>query len=154
MSKAYVDEDGVYLFSFDGDIAGPPGSTEVPTAPSDARQVWDFVAEEWGAIPPETPAVSPPKIVSCALRVTIADDEVSAIGGPFNIMTIMRLDVGTFWVFCLDEVTGDQPELVPNNGIHVAISEWSGTDFFIECRDHAGGPLIDPVSFGFILYQF
>lgn len=103
---------------------------------------------------PPPPILTPPKMVSCALRVAVTDGEVSAIGGSFNVMTMIRVDVGTFWVFCLDEITGDEPELVPNNGIHIAITEWSGSEFFIECRDHAGGSLIDPASFGFTLYQF
>ena len=57
MTKCYVDANGVFLFSFDGDVDGPEGSTEVPTAPADARQVWDFVAEEWGPAPAPEPVI-------------------------------------------------------------------------------------------------
>lgn len=41
MTKAFVDQQGVYLFSFDGEVAAPPGAIEVPTAPDHAQQIWD-----------------------------------------------------------------------------------------------------------------
>lgn len=116
----------------------------------------DLTPEEIAAQgePPVIPAATPPAMKACALRVVTSGEEISEIAGSFNIMTIMRVDVGTYWVFSLNEIDGSQPELVPNNGIHAAITEWSSSDFFIECKDHAGGTLIDPVSFGFSLYQF
>lgn len=52
MTNAFVNEQGIYLFSFDGEVTSPPGATEVPTAPEHAQQIWDFVAQEWGPIPP------------------------------------------------------------------------------------------------------
>lgn len=48
MTKYFVDDAGCYLGAFDG--AEPPaGSVEVPSAPSDARQLWAGGA--WGAVP-------------------------------------------------------------------------------------------------------
>ncbi|UNK36579.1 hypothetical protein MNR02_08630 [Shinella sp. H4-D48] len=46
----YVDSQGSYLGAWD---ANPPANAiAVPTPPNDARQVWDFVGQEWGALPP------------------------------------------------------------------------------------------------------
>lgn len=47
--KFYVDAEGNYVGAFEG-IDPPEGSVEVPSAPADARQVWD--GEEWGPVPP------------------------------------------------------------------------------------------------------
>ncbi|TIP46136.1 MAG: hypothetical protein E5X77_17615 [Mesorhizobium sp.] len=47
MTKYFVDENGGYIGGYDG--AEPPaGATEVPTAPDDARQVWQDGA--WSAV--------------------------------------------------------------------------------------------------------
>ena len=53
MTKYYVYANGNYYGAFDG--TEPEVSViEVPTAPEDARQVWNFETEEWGPIPPLT----------------------------------------------------------------------------------------------------
>ena len=44
--KYYVDEEGVYLGGFDG--SEPEGGIEVPSAPADARQIWN--GESWDAL--------------------------------------------------------------------------------------------------------
>lgn len=105
-------------------------------------------------VPPPSPVGEPPQIKACALRVNVTDDEVSGLSGCYNILAISKVDFGTFWCMLVNPVDGPQPELVPNNGIHIGITAWSSTDFFIECREHAGAALIDPASFGFTLYQF
>lgn len=56
MTKAFVDANGVYLMSFDGDdVEAPEGAIEVPTAPYDARQVWNSTSGEWRAAPEQIP---------------------------------------------------------------------------------------------------
>lgn len=47
MIQYYVDEDGFYLGAFDG--ITPDDSFEVPEAPEDSSQIWDFDLEEWSA---------------------------------------------------------------------------------------------------------
>lgn len=51
MTKAFVTESGVYLFSFDGDVECPEGAQAVPSAPEDARQIWDFTSLTWKSTP-------------------------------------------------------------------------------------------------------
>ena len=53
MTKYYVTEAGAYIGGYDG-VEPPIGAIEVPVAPEDARQVWDFSAQAWGPIPPLT----------------------------------------------------------------------------------------------------
>ena len=154
MTRAYVDEYGTYLFSFDGNIPGPPGAIEVPTAPDDARQVWDFVAEEWGPIPPDPPSDQEPARIACALRVPVADDEVQAVGGSYRIAAMLYMDVGTFLAIFTQNLGGAIPFLVPNSGVSIEIADWGGDYALLEVRDHAGGSLITPQSFGFSLYEF
>lgn len=48
MTKFYVDAAGVYLGAFSGSEP-PAGAIEVPTAPEDARQIWNGTA--WSAVP-------------------------------------------------------------------------------------------------------
>lgn len=47
-TKFYVAGNGAWLGGFDG-AAPPAGANEVPTAPADARQVWQFPG--WSAVP-------------------------------------------------------------------------------------------------------
>lgn len=42
MTNDYVDQNGKYLFSFDGDVEAPAGAAEVAEPPSDAIQIWSF----------------------------------------------------------------------------------------------------------------
>ena len=39
--KYYCDVDGKYLGGWDDEVPGPGGSTEVPTAPGNSKQVWN-----------------------------------------------------------------------------------------------------------------
>jgi len=60
-TKHYVDNEGRYLGAFVSTTRGevtfepdvPQGAIEVPTAPDDARQLWDFNAEDWDGAPAE-----------------------------------------------------------------------------------------------------
>jgi hypothetical protein len=47
-TKFFVSVGGTYIGGFDG-VVPPEGAIEVPTAPADARQVWD--GEKWGEVP-------------------------------------------------------------------------------------------------------
>ncbi|WP_156941371.1 hypothetical protein [Mesorhizobium sp. LNJC405B00] len=62
MTQYFVDGTGAYLGGFDG--AEPPeGALEVPSAPDDARQVWD--GSQWGPVvlaPADFPSLSPRQI--------------------------------------------------------------------------------------------
>lgn len=50
MTKFFVKENGSYIGGFDG--AEPPsGAIEISDAPDDARQIWDFASQTWGAKP-------------------------------------------------------------------------------------------------------
>lgn len=46
MTKFYAREDGTYIGGFDG-VEPPAGAIEVPSAPADARQMYDFAASVW-----------------------------------------------------------------------------------------------------------
>lgn len=63
-AKFFVDGSGAYIGAFDG--AEPPAnSVEVPTAPADARQVWDGSA--WGSVP----AMVPQKVTMRQARLAL-----------------------------------------------------------------------------------
>lgn len=51
----YVDNSGAYLGAWDQ--GGPESGINVPVAPLDARQVWDFDTEVWGDIPVAIPTI-------------------------------------------------------------------------------------------------
>lgn len=67
ITRYFVTGNGTYIGGYEG--AEPPtGAIEVPTAPQDARQIWDGVA--WGPIPP-TPILSvTPRQFRLALNAT------------------------------------------------------------------------------------
>lgn len=52
-TKYYVSANGIYIGGYAG-VEPPDAAIEVPTAPDDARQVWDFDTSSWGEIPPLT----------------------------------------------------------------------------------------------------
>lgn len=153
MTKAFVSPDGVYLLSFDGDVEGPEGAIEVPSAPDNALQVWDFVTQEWGPVPDPEPVQTEPVRVACALRVPVVDGEVQQIGGPYRVIGLSLLDVGTFLAIFSQNLGPAEPFVIPNNGVSISIAEWGEDYAIIEIREHADGPLITPASFGFSLYQ-
>lgn len=153
MTKAYVDPGGVYLLSFDGEVDRPEGAIEVPIAPDDSRQMWDFVAQEWGAVPAPEPVEVEPVRVACALKVPVVDGEVQQIGGPFRVIGMILLDVGRFLAIFSQNLGPVQPFVIPNNGVSIEITEWGEDYAVIEVREHADGLLITPASFGFSLYQ-
>lgn len=145
MTKAYVDGDGVYLFSFDGEVDGPPGSIEVPTAPEDARQIWDFVNEEWGPVPdPEPPAPTP--FLYAIAHMTVENGVISSITPSARIGGAFYIDTGLYWVF----FSNPQPdtEYIPlcyNHSHGVTVSE-RYEDFFVVTAELDGLPS-DPPSF-------
>jgi hypothetical protein len=65
---------------------------------------------------------------------------------------LFLMDTGTFLAIFSQDL-GAEPFVIPNNGICVEVSEWGGEYAMIEVRDHAGGSLITPASFGFSLFQ-
>ena len=48
-----VTADGTYIGAFSGDVGGLPAGIEVPTAPQDARQIWQFPG--WSPVPVTVP---------------------------------------------------------------------------------------------------
>lgn len=128
-------------------ISTPDGDIELTGADEEA-----FLASIPGADPPLPNEVEPRRI-ACALRVPVIYDEVQEIGGAYRITAMMLLDVGTFLAIFSQSLGADAPFVIPNNGIHVSITEWGEEYAMIEVRDHAGGSLITPASFGFSLYS-
>ena len=47
----YVNRSGEYIGAFTGEHLPPEGGTAVPTAPSDARQTWNFEDSKWNPLP-------------------------------------------------------------------------------------------------------
>lgn len=150
------------------DIRSAMHSVVTTTAPSfftgggvmrwdDAWEILDqeaYDAAYDAANPPATVIETPPKLLACALRIPIVDGEVQTIGGAYRIPALMLMDAGTFLAVFTENLGEAEPFIIPNNGIHVSVSEWGGDYAMIEVRDHAGGSLITPASFGFSLYSF
>lgn len=111
-----------------------------------------FIAPDPAPYDPPSPVEIEPVLVACALRVPIVADEVQQIGGAYRVMAIMLMDAGTFLALFSEDL-GAEPYVIANNGVSVEISEWGGDYALLEVRDHAGGSLITPASFGFSLYQ-
>jgi hypothetical protein len=76
-TKFFVDLAGTYIGAFDG-VTPPAGAIEVPTAPVDARQVWN--GEEWGPVP------------------VLVPDRVSANQFGKQLVALDLLDQVTAWV--------------------------------------------------------
>jgi hypothetical protein len=92
------------------------------------------------------PFSRPPSIVAAAFNVQIADGDVAAVGGSYNIVGVMYLDVGTYMVLLIEP----QPDtnyyaVITGDAASMSVSE-SATDYFmIETKDSAGNP-VDPSS--------
>lgn len=144
MTKAYVTAEGVYLMSFDGDVPPPTvDAIEVPTAPSDARQIWDFVAEEWGAVPPPTPAPTVPRIYAVAI-LTVDAPEINGIGVNSRFSAAIYVDVGLYYVF-FAETQPDMEYLAKgyDDVARVSVIEKTTDYIVVQALDAAGDP-VDP----------
>jgi len=78
MTQYYVDAAGKYLGGFDGAEAlklVPPGATEVPGAPEDARQIWD--GAKWGPVPAPPPKSAAPLTADELAEILIAKGAIS-----------------------------------------------------------------------------
>lgn len=82
--SVYVNDQGQYLGQYIG-TEPPAGAVEVPTAPEDARQVWDFSAQAWGPVP----ATVPERVTRAQAKIQLyraglleqVETEVQAAGG-------------------------------------------------------------------------
>ncbi|MEN3145680.1 hypothetical protein ABCW43_00035 [Neorhizobium sp. IRAMC:178] len=147
----YVNDDGVHQGGWDGSTP-PPGLHAVPSAPDDARQIWDFDTETWSIL--EVPALDvPPVQIACVLHAITDGGDVTGFGGSFRIAAMWMPDVGTVIVIFTQHLGEAEPFAVSNNGVSISVAEWGGDFATIEIRDHAGGSLITPAHFGFSLYN-
>lgn len=113
-------------------------------------------AEFLASFPPEEepePIDREPIRVACALRVTVDGEDVTSLAGTFRIAAMLYLDVGTFLAVFSRNLGEAAPFVTPNNGVSISISEWYSDSAIIEIREHADGPLVTPVSFGFSFYN-
>lgn len=92
--------------------------------------------------------------IACALQTVVENDVVVAVGGSFRVAAMMFLDVGTFLAVFTQHLGDALPFAIPNNGVSISIADWGGDYAVLEVRDHAGGTLITPPSFGFNLFNF
>ncbi|MGE8105144.1 hypothetical protein ACQKP1_15805 [Allorhizobium sp. NPDC080224] len=123
-----------------------------------AQEIADELGDnlQFEPAPPEPEDPGPVEVepvrVACALRIPIIDGEVQQIGGAFRVMAMVLMNEGTFLAIFSQDL-GAEPYVIPNNGVCVDITDWGGDYAMLEVRDHAGGSLITPASFGFSLYQ-
>ena len=141
--KYYATEGGVYLGGWD---ANPPiDSIEVPTAPADARQVWNFTTQVWGDIPEPEPVEAIPQIYAIA-HMTIEEGAISSITPSARIGGAFHIDVGVYWVFFASpQPDADYIPLCYNHSHDVTVSE-RYEDFFVVTAELDGLPS-DPPSF-------
>ena len=95
-----------------------------------------------------------PQRTACALSVVVQNEEVTAVAGSFHVAGMIFLSEGTFLAVFSHNLGMIAPFVVPNNGVSVSLAEWGADYAVIEIRDHAGGTLVTPASFGFSLYNF
>jgi hypothetical protein len=123
--------------------------TTVPLTPEEIAEA-EAAAAAWEDS--QSPVEAEPVRVACALRVPVVDGAVQQLGGAYRVAGLFLVGTGSFMAVFTQDL-GDEPYLVPNNGISIEITEWGGDYAMLEVRDHAGGTLITPASFGFSLYQ-
>lgn len=84
--KYFVDEQGRYLGGWDGNP--PEVAIEVPCAPSDARQIWQF--PDWSDVPATTPLSITRRQARLALlhagKLAAVEAAIAAIADPVQQM--------------------------------------------------------------------
>lgn len=75
-TKYYIDEQGTYLGGWN---ANPPANAiEVPFAPDDARQVWQFPG--WSPIPsPESPEPTTAQLRSALCGIGLSAEQIEGL---------------------------------------------------------------------------
>ena len=76
-NKFWRSPSGAWLLS--SPTAPTEDAIECPTAPLDARQVWDGVAGDWGPVPPSYPDLTPRQFWLAALSAGITEAQVDAV---------------------------------------------------------------------------
>lgn len=147
-------------YEADGSVTAGPIEGHTWNGITPSSRFWTEI-QAWAAggniispyvVPEPAPVGVDPVRVACALHIPITDGEVQQIGCAYRVMAMVLMGEGAFLAIFSEDL-GAEPYVIPNNGISVAIAEWGGDYAMIEVRDHAGGSLITPTSFGFSLYQ-
>lgn len=114
------------------------------TGPQNAALDAVIAAHDPEAAPVEEPAALPPRVVAAAFGVQVADGDVAAIAGPFNVVGAFYEGVGVYTFVYNAEVSADCFVTFSDPRLSAVVQE---TGFCTaEARD-SGGTLIDIARF-------
>lgn len=100
------------------------------------------------------PGLLPPRMVAAAFNLAIADGDVTQIGGAFNLIAVLYLDVGQYMLLFLEPEQDTDYFAQPIGGAPCMTVSEKGADYLIvEARDAPGGNYIDPETFNIQVYR-
>lgn len=104
-------------------------------------------------IPPD-PGSASPVMVAAAFNIVVADGDVQSIGGAFNLIAALYLDVGQYMLLFLEaEDDTNYVAQVLDGDLSIKVVE-KGLDYMlIEAKDSVGS-YADPAQFGIQVYRF
>lgn len=156
--RFFVNPQGAFLGSYDGPDETMPsefvGMEETPSAPNDARQVWDFVNEVWLPVEPVVLPKVPTAIASA--KLSIADGSVEGFAADSAIAGGFAVDIGKFWMF----FGTPQPDIdyivsVFDGGLYrcyVQPEDYATDSFVVTTTDLVGTPA-DPACISIIIMR-
>lgn len=115
---------------------------------------WGGTIEPHVPPPPPDPAAVPPSLVASALRVVVAGGDVSEIGGVFQLVAALYLDVGQFMLLFIEPQPDDQYfEVISGGSPCMTVSERASDYLIVESRESIGGALVDPPPFSIQIFR-
>lgn len=143
----------------------PPNRISLPSKPDGALAMGDDLSEwedglyrmEEVELPdpvPSDPGLENPSMVAAAFNVEIANGDIQSIGGAFNLIAALYMDIGIYMLLFLEpEDDTSYVAQVLDGGLNIKITE-KGLDYMIVEAKNAVGEYADPAQFGVQVYRF
>ena len=103
---------------------------------------------------PPDPGLTKPHMIAAAFNIVISDGDIQGIGGAFNLIGALYLDVGQYMLmFLKPEPDTNYVAQVIDGGMNIKVTD-KGADYMtIEAKD-GNGAYADPSQFGIQVYRF
>lgn len=106
------------------------------------------------APPPVDAGTVPPRLIASALSIEVANSDISAIGGAFNLVGAVYLDVGQFMLlFLTPQPDANYFAVVTGSAPKFSIIEQTADYLIVQATVNGGGTAYDPARFSVQIFR-